>query len=227
MQPLSEDIHAMDSTRVNCFCTLGCFPQVSNTYVSTRKGHGAQHIDSLGHHSPVTMGASVLILNLKINLWLILVFIYLLRIALIYNNINGAKNMVVLTRKQQPLYCCDFRVAQMNVSNEYPFISILWKDSGFVTCIVPAWGGWQPSWRFCLWGGGGHGFPWGSSRDALMKLAVLLLPWLAKSALCTLAWQCWSVVHCPKSHIPKLWAFWTVNWSQVPGPWGGKVSCHL
>lgn len=99
---VSEDIHAMDSTRVNCFCTLDCFFQFSNTNVSTRKGHGAQPIDSLGHHSPVTMGASVLILNLKINLW-ILVFIYLLRIALIYNNINGAKNMVVLTRMQQPL----------------------------------------------------------------------------------------------------------------------------
>lgn len=104
--------------------------------------------------------------------------------------------------------------------NALSFPFCLWKDSGFVTCTEAAQGGLQPSRRFCLWGG--HGFPWGSSWDVLMKLAVLLLPWLAKSALCTLAWQCWSVVHFPKSHTPKLWSVWAVNWSQVPGPWGGS-----
>lgn len=111
----------------------------------------------------------------------------------------------------------------MSVSNECPFISILSVKELWV-CYLHCTSSRRLAAQLEILpvGRGGHGFPWGSSRDVLMKLAGLLSPWLAKSALCTLAWQCWSVVHCPKSYTPKLWAFWTVNWCKVPGPWGGS-----
>lgn len=111
----------------------------------------------------------------------------------------------------------------MNVSNECPFISIL-SVKGLWLCYLHC----SSSRRFAAQSEilpvGRAWFSLGiiMRRASLMELAVLLLPWLAKSALCTLAWQCWSVVYFPKSHTPKLWAVGAVNWSQVPGPWGGS-----
>lgn len=42
--------------------------------------------------------------------------------------------------------CCDFRVAQVNVGDELPFICVLsMKGFGFVACVSVTWGGWHPS----------------------------------------------------------------------------------
>lgn len=73
---------------------------------------------------------------------------------------------------------------------------------GLVTCILAAPGGWWPSLRFYLWGGCFSFMGIIVTGDCSYELGCARVYLIAKSALCTLAWQCWSDVHCPENHAP-------------------------